>query len=252
MINKDGKTVAPTVRGVPGRRRQRRLEVAAGLRRDPRQPAGRGILADDGRDLDPDLQAAAGRRRPLPRRSSSSPGPTTRAARWPRSSTTSRCRTNVVDSASRRPGRPRSRTRAASRSTRWRTDDSSRKRRRTGAFSSASRNRVASRLVLAASRPLDCALADRGSRRCSLPGGDPWLTSHCRRDADRRPSRHRGPRCCSRLRLSDIIFRILTRAAAIAVLVLLGGVIVSLIVGSLPALQRLRLRLPDRPSAGTR
>jgi phosphate transport system permease protein len=40
-----------------------------------------------------------------------------------------------------------------------------------------------------------------------------------------------------RLRLSDVAFRHLTRAAAIAVLVILGGIIVSLIQGSLPALR---------------
>jgi phosphate transport system permease protein len=40
----------------------------------------------------------------------------------------------------------------------------------------------------------------------------------------------------NRLRLNDVIFRTLTRAAAIGVLVILGGVIVSLISGSLPAL----------------
>ncbi len=41
----------------------------------------------------------------------------------------------------------------------------------------------------------------------------------------------------SRLRTADILFRVLTRAAAIAVLVILGGVIISLIDGSLPALR---------------
>ena len=41
MVNKDGKTVAPTSRGFPGRRRQCRLEFGAGLRRDPRQSARR-------------------------------------------------------------------------------------------------------------------------------------------------------------------------------------------------------------------
>src|SRR5262245_42898489 len=40
-----------------------------------------------------------------------------------------------------------------------------------------------------------------------------------------------------RLRLGDAIFRILTRAAAIGVLVILGGVIVSLFIGSIPALR---------------
>ena len=41
----------------------------------------------------------------------------------------------------------------------------------------------------------------------------------------------------NRLRIRDIIFRALTRAAAIGVLVILGGVILSLIDGSLPALR---------------
>src|SRR5262245_53575083 len=40
-----------------------------------------------------------------------------------------------------------------------------------------------------------------------------------------------------RLRLGDAAFRHLTRAAALAVLVILGGIIVSLIWGSLPALR---------------
>ena len=39
-------------------------------------------------------------------------------------------------------------------------------------------------------------------------------------------------------RLSDAVFRHLTRAAAIAVLVILGGIIVSLVQGSLPAMQK--------------
>ena len=40
-----------------------------------------------------------------------------------------------------------------------------------------------------------------------------------------------------RLRLGDTVFRLLTRAAAIGVLVILGGVIFSLVDGSLPALR---------------
>src|SRR5439155_2154900 len=39
----------------------------------------------------------------------------------------------------------------------------------------------------------------------------------------------------NRLRVGDMIFRALTRTAAIGVLVILGGVIISLIDGSLPA-----------------
>ena len=41
----------------------------------------------------------------------------------------------------------------------------------------------------------------------------------------------------SRLRAIDIVFRVLTRLAALTVLILLGGVIISLIDGSLPALR---------------
>jgi phosphate transport system permease protein len=40
-----------------------------------------------------------------------------------------------------------------------------------------------------------------------------------------------------RLRLTDVVFRHLTRAAAVTVLVILGGVMVSLLIGSLPALK---------------
>src|SRR5665647_3875557 len=40
-----------------------------------------------------------------------------------------------------------------------------------------------------------------------------------------------------RLRLTDTAFRHLTRAAALAVLIILGGIIVSLVMGSLPALR---------------
>ena len=43
-------------------------------------------------------------------------------------------------------------------------------------------------------------------------------------------------RVLDRLRLSDAVFRYLTRSAAVGVLLLLGGVIVSLISGSIPAL----------------
>jgi phosphate transport system permease protein len=51
-------------------------------------------------------------------------------------------------------------------------------------------------------------------------------------DAEEVPSRAKVLR---RLRLGDLVFRTLTRTAAIAVLLLLGGVIFSLAVGSLPA-----------------
>ena len=41
----------------------------------------------------------------------------------------------------------------------------------------------------------------------------------------------------NKLRITDVVFRALTRAAAIGVLGILGGVILSLLIGSLPALQ---------------
>ncbi len=44
-------------------------------------------------------------------------------------------------------------------------------------------------------------------------------------------------RALARLRLGDLVFHALTRAAAIGVLLLLGGVIVSLVSGSIPAFQ---------------
>src|SRR5262249_59984295 len=44
-------------------------------------------------------------------------------------------------------------------------------------------------------------------------------------------------RVLQRLRMGDIVFRHLTRASALAVLVILGGIIISLIWGSLPALR---------------
>jgi phosphate transport system permease protein len=44
-------------------------------------------------------------------------------------------------------------------------------------------------------------------------------------------------RVLQRLRLGDVVFRHITRAAALAVLIILGGIIVSLVWGSLPALR---------------
>src|SRR5260221_14587788 len=41
----------------------------------------------------------------------------------------------------------------------------------------------------------------------------------------------------NRLRVIDIVFRVLTRAAALGVLVILGGVMLSLVDGALPALR---------------
>jgi len=51
-------------------------------------------------------------------------------------------------------------------------------------------------------------------------------------------------RVLAKLRQGDNIFRLVTRGAALAVLVILGGVIVSLIVGSIPALRAFGLEFP--------
>jgi phosphate transport system permease protein len=48
-------------------------------------------------------------------------------------------------------------------------------------------------------------------------------------------------RVLERLRLNDAIFRWLTRLAAISVLVILGGVLIALVIGALPALQQFGL-----------
>ena len=55
-------------------------------------------------------------------------------------------------------------------------------------------------------------------------------------------------RALDRLRLGDNIFRHLTRGAAITVLLLLSGVIISLIDGSIPAIKTFWLRLSDQPA----
>ena len=68
MINKDGKTVAPTAAAFAAAAANADWNRHARLRRDPHQPAGRRDLADDRRDLHPDPQAAGGRRRPPPKR----------------------------------------------------------------------------------------------------------------------------------------------------------------------------------------
>src|SRR3954447_24116394 len=48
----------------------------------------------------------------------------------------------------------------------------------------------------------------------------------------------------ARLRRGDEFFRILTRSAALAVLAILGGVIVSLVIGSIPALREFGFAFP--------
>ena len=79
--------------GIPGRGRQCRLGWRQELLRDPDRPARRSVMADHRRDLHPDAQGRdrQGRRHRKP--SSSSNGLSRRATRWPKNSTTFRCRT---------------------------------------------------------------------------------------------------------------------------------------------------------------
>src|SRR3989475_14545 len=77
------------------------------------------------------------------------------------------------------------------------------------------------------------------------PAGRPPVTDLALRSAGVRvsgaPSR---AKVLARLRRGDEFFRILTRSAALAVLAILGGVIVSLIVGSIPALREFGFEFP--------
>ena len=82
MINKAGKTVAPTMDAFQAAAANADWADAPGFYHDPGQPAGRQVVADDRRDLHPDVQEAGRRRRLATTRSSSSTGPTTRATRW--------------------------------------------------------------------------------------------------------------------------------------------------------------------------
>ena len=63
MVNKDGKTVAPTAEAFQAAAANADWDKAAGLLPDPRQPARREVMADDRRHLHPDVQEAGGPRR---------------------------------------------------------------------------------------------------------------------------------------------------------------------------------------------
>ncbi len=100
-------------RQLQGRCRRRRLveDFLPGAHRSARQ----GRVADQRRDLHPDVQGVRKSRRAPPIRSSSSTGPTATATRWPTISSTCRCRPRSRSSFASR-GRPTSRTRRARRS----------------------------------------------------------------------------------------------------------------------------------------
>ena len=95
LVNKAGKTVQPTVEAFQAAASNADWAKAPGYYVILTDQPGE-VLADHGGDLHPDAQGChrqGGRRR---KPSSSSDGPSRRAARWPKSSTTSRCRTSVV------------------------------------------------------------------------------------------------------------------------------------------------------------
>ena len=105
--------------------------------------------------------------------------------------------------------------------------------------------------LYAAARRLSGSPQQRVRRRAGCTVGEqPWLTGvaggalGCEQ-ADR-------AEVLRRLQLGDVVFRMLTRAAASLVLLVLGGVIVSLVDGAWPALRDLRLRLSVDRDAGTR
>ena len=77
------------------------------------------------------------------------------------------------------------------------------------------------------------------------PAGGPPVTDFALRGAGMSIAEAPGrARVLAKLRQGDNIFRLVTRGAALAVLVILGGVIVSLIVGSIPALKAFGLEFP--------
>ena len=91
MVNKAGKTVAPTSAAFQAAAANADWNSVPGFGVILANQPGDRVVADDRRDLDPGLQEAAPIRRPPPKRSSSSTGPTRTAPRWPKPSTTSRC-----------------------------------------------------------------------------------------------------------------------------------------------------------------
>src|SRR5262245_19918981 len=163
------------------------------------------------------------------RRSSSSLGPMPRAARPPRNSTTSRCRPRSSP-RSRRAGRT-SRTIKASRSSRQPTNHEPTvplpQVLGEGSFAACARH--ARPVDWALQRPCQESLFMEPARRQSV--ADVALEAgNVAVDASR-------AHALNGLRSWDNVYRWLTRLAAIAVLAILGGVIVSLIIGAMPALR---------------
>jgi phosphate transport system permease protein len=73
------------------------------------------------------------------------------------------------------------------------------------------------------------------------PGGDSVADVTWQEQAMELPDVGARARVLNKLRINDIVFRYLTRASAVFVLVMLGGVIVSLGIGAMPAFQEFGL-----------
>src|SRR5262245_1205405 len=173
---------------------------------------------------------------PRPRRSSSSPGRTRTAAKWRKSSTSYPCPL-PWSPTSRRCGRATSRIRVESRfspTDRWRNN---RERRRHGASCASApvgplcsgRQRVT---LPEATEPGPQNAAKQ--RKRSLCVVDMALRQEAAARSDVFPSR---AKVLDRLRRSDRLFKYATRACAWGVLALLGSIIISLLIGAMPALR---------------
>ena len=237
MINKAGKTVSPTSEA---------FQAAAANADWKSQPGYGVILANQPGDKSWPMTAATWIliykkpviQLPPAKRSSSSPGPTRTAARWPRArlrSDAGQCREDIEKYLDERDqGRERQ--------ARVRDDQliqmTKRKGRRIGALSLFHRRKQAA--CVAAGRSLEwLSQAAKSPRRagCNRPGGRPVVDVALQGTGISVAEQVDRAKVLQRLRLGDVAFRHLTRAAAITVLIILGGIIVSLVWGSLPALR---------------
>ena len=118
MINKDGKAVAPTAEAFQAAAANADWKSQPGFGVILANQPGATVLADDRRDLDPDPQEAGRIRRPSAEALKFFAWAYDKGDKMAEELDYVPMPANVVDATSRRPGRPRSRTRAASRSTR--------------------------------------------------------------------------------------------------------------------------------------
>ncbi len=212
MINKDGKTVDATSANFQAAAANAKWDSVPGYGVILANQPGDAVVADDRGNLDPDVQEAAERRRQHLPRSSSSPGRTRRATRWPTTSTTSRCRP-TSSPASRRPGQAEVKDGSGKPLFTQLTLIARRKAPASAPFSRLScadaflrSERARVRLSLVAASPGRRA-SSCGTLRWNHAMTDAVLPGHAL-PADAVASRARA---ISRMRLGDILFRALTR-----------------------------------------